>query len=91
MDRFAQKTLQMAVRKWQSEPQSIEEVRLQFGAWVAAQMFSFVRCVEPKGVGIGTWPEAGLPLWSSTASRWQSRRFQLLTALQSNVPAKRFF
>ena len=51
----------------------------------------FVRYVETTDVGIGTWPQAGLPRWSSTASTWQSRRFQLLTALQSNVPAKRFF
>ncbi len=54
-------------------------------------MFSFVRCVEPKDVGIGTWPLAGLPRWSSMASKWPPRRFQLLTALQSNVPAKRSF
>ena len=93
MDRFAQETLQklhgckeVAIRTTKHRGSAVT-----IWVWFAAQMFSFVRCVEPKVVGIGTWPPAGLPRCSSTASRCQSRRFQLLTAHQSNVSVKRSF
>jgi hypothetical protein len=81
----------MTVRKWQSEPQSIQEARSPSGSWFPARMFSFVLCVAPKDAGIGIWPLAGLLRWSSMASKWPSRRFQLPTPFQSNVPAKSSF
>jgi hypothetical protein len=81
----------MTVRKWQSERQSIQEARSPSGSWFPARMFSFVLCVAPKDAGIGTWPPAGLLRWSSMASKWPSRRFQLPTPFQSNVPAKSSF
>jgi hypothetical protein len=37
-------------------------------AVVSSTDVSYVLCVGPKDAGIGTWPTAGLPRWSSTVS-----------------------